>query len=112
MTTEEGYIPVTWGILGLALAIQAAREAYIAEGILARGLKKELPDYFARCEQLFDQYAPLLKEDGLLQNKITFRTLMEAKVPEALLNVPQDEVAGRWLFNPWRGWKAVELVPA
>lgn len=112
MIHEEGYIPVTWGILSLAQAIQLAREAYIAEGILARDLNLALPDWVSRCEEMFDKYAPLLKADGLLQNKITFNTLLNAKPPEAMLKVLPEDIARTWLFNPWRGWKEVVAVPA
>lgn len=107
---NEGYIPVTPAILSLALALQFAAEAYRAESILARNLKLPEPyDYLHRCEILFGQYAKSMAADGILQNRVTFRTMMEAAPPKEMLEVPYPELPRKWQFNPLRGWRRVQV---
>lgn len=108
--TNETFIPATFGILSLAMAMQTAAEAYRSETILARTLNLSAPpDNFARCKALFDSYAPALQAEGLRSDRITLDFLLRAKPPQAMLDTLPADLPRKWLFNPcWRGWKEIE----
>lgn len=105
MTVETNNVPVTNAFVSLVYAIQAARTMYINETHLAEELGFAKPeDYFVRCQKLFYvTYVGHVKAIGLRLNEITFRSILDLKLPEEVLTANVEDLPNKFVFDPWLG---------
>lgn len=98
-------VPVTGAFLSFVAALQAAKEMYLHEELMASDLGFDMPDsWYDRCFALFmDTYSRQAEAIGLSLDEQTFRALLGLVVPDEAKSLPASDLPKSFAFDPKRG---------